>query len=70
MKHTNKPILIPFPKGISATVPTIFDLEITLNRFGIYKIQPNKVQFLFFRFSWWCGAKVSICLEVNWKARE
>jgi len=45
----------------------VFDIELTLNRFGFGKINDNKFQFLFVRFSKWnIPNKYSISVEINW----
>ena len=49
----------------------VIDIELTLNRFGLGKIAPNKFQFLFLRFSHWqIPNKHSISFEINWKTKE
>jgi len=48
---------------------SVFDIELTLNRFGFGKIADNKIQFGFLRFSWWnISGKRSISFEINWKS--
>ncbi|MGH7487098.1 MAG: hypothetical protein ACREMY_16065 [bacterium] len=44
------------------------DFELTLNRFGVQRVAPNKLQLGPVRISWWRGTgKHSLSLEVNWK---
>jgi len=45
----------------------ILDIEITLNRFGFFRISPNKVQVASLRLSLWDNPhKHALCCEVNW----
>jgi hypothetical protein len=45
----------------------VVDFEITLNRFGFYRL-TNKVQIAFVRISWWdIPNKHSVSFEINWK---
>lgn len=54
----------------------IFDIELTLNRFALFKrIYRNKIQILFFRFAYWNdridtrinkSKKYAISFEINW----
>lgn len=47
---------------------SVLDIELTLNRFGLGKIEANKFQFGPFRFSWWdIPGKWSVSFEVNWR---
>jgi len=49
----------------------VIDIEFTLNRFGFGKIDKNKFQFLFFRFSKWnISNKYSISFEINWRIKD
>jgi len=49
----------------------VFDIELTLNRFGFGKINDNKFQFLFVRFSKWnIPNKYSISFEINWVTKD
>lgn len=49
----------------------VIDLELTLNRFGFYKPEANKIQFGFLRISWWTGMnKWALSFEINWKSKE
>ena len=45
---------------------TILDIELTINRFGLRRIEPNKYQVGPFRIAWWKGKKVAVSFEVNW----
>jgi len=47
----------------------ILDIEITLNRFGFQRIQPNKFQIAFFRIAYWKGKKIALCVEINWRLK-
>jgi hypothetical protein len=48
----------------------VIDIELTLNRFGLGKIAPNKLQIFCFRFSkWQIPGKHSISFEINWKEK-
>ena len=47
------------------------DIELTLNRFGFGKIDHNKFQLFFLRFSRWdIPGKYSISFEINWRAKS
>jgi len=49
----------------------VIDVELTLNRFGFGKIDENKFQFLWFRFSKWnIPGKHSISFEINWRVKN
>ena len=49
----------------------VIDIELTLNRFGFGKINDNKFQFLFLRFSRWIiPDKYSVSFEINWRAKK
>jgi len=49
----------------------VIDIELTLNRWGLGKINENKFQFLCFRFSYWpIPNKYSISFEINWRKKE
>jgi hypothetical protein len=46
----------------------VIDVELTLNRFGLGKIDQNKFQLFWLRFSkWQIPGKHSISFEINWK---
>ncbi len=46
----------------------VIDIELTLNRFGFGKVDENKFQLLFLRFSRWnIPNKYSISFEINWR---
>lgn len=48
----------------------VIDIELTLNRFGLGKIAPNKLQIFCFRFSkWQIPGKHSFSFEINWKEK-
>ena len=50
-----------------------FDIEITLNRWGLGRVALNKIQIGPLRLSWWPIADVrkhAISFEVNWKPRR
>ena len=48
----------------------VVDLELTLNRFGLGMVAPNKLQVGCFRFSWWTiPGKHAASFEVNWRSR-
>ncbi len=49
----------------------VIDVELTLNRFGFGKIDDNKFQLLWLRFSKWeIPGKHSISFEINWRMRN
>ncbi len=49
----------------------VIDIELTLNRFGLGKINENKFQFFCFRFSKWkIPNKYSISFEINWRGKD
>ena len=44
------------------------DVELTLNRCGLGRVAPNKIQLGIVRLSWWRDTgKHSLSVEVNWK---
>ena len=49
----------------------VIDIELTLNRFGLGRVAPNKFQFLWLRFSKWeIQEKYSISFEINWRTKR
>ncbi|MFA7385462.1 MAG: hypothetical protein WCZ99_00780 [Candidatus Paceibacterota bacterium] len=49
----------------------VIDIELTLNRFGIGRIEENKFQLFCFRFSKWnIPNKYSISFEINWRLKN
>jgi hypothetical protein len=49
----------------------VLDVELTLNRFGLCRPAPNKLQVGFVRLSWWrIVGKWAIGFEVNWRRRK
>lgn len=49
----------------------ILDIEITLNRFGLHKPAPNKLQLGPIRLALWRKMKKhAISLEINWLTKQ
>ena len=48
----------------------VLDIELTLNRFGFYKPDLNKLQIGFIRFSVWHLPKWAVSFEINWRNKE
>lgn len=47
---------------------TVFDLELTLNRFGFSRPATNKIQIGFLRVGWHrVPGKYAISFEINWR---
>lgn len=47
---------------------SVIDIELTLNRFGFYRISHNKRQIGPFRIAWWdIPDKYALSFEINWK---
>ena len=46
----------------------VLDFELTLNRFGLRRIAPNKLQILCFRIAWHqVPGKYAVNFEINWR---
>jgi hypothetical protein len=46
----------------------VLDIELTLNRWGLYRPAGNKLQIGPLRFAWWTHLpKVALSFEVNWQ---
>lgn len=52
---------------MNSLLGAVIDVELTLNRFGFFRIAPNKFQFACFRLSIWRGlSKTALSFEINW----